>query len=310
MEPVNTAFSQKTPGLQLAFDSVSMGALQFCPRYYQLSIIQGWQPRTQNVHLSFGIWAHSTREVYYKARANGESHDDALDKALEYVLEATWNRALGRPWVSEDSNKNRVTLIRSMIWYLDQWREDPLETIILANGQPAVELSFSWQTTHSSAGGEPFLYCGHLDRVVKLNGQIYLSDLKTTKSSLDRWYFDGFSPYFQFSGYCYSAQIVYDTPTVGLIVDAMQVLVNGTRFQRSPIPRTQAQLDEWYTDLGGWLRVAEGYALANHWPMNTQACWKCAFRSICARPPATREQWLAADFTRRTWDPLVARGDV
>lgn len=311
--PVNTAFSLAVPGLQLAWDSVSLGALKKCPRYYQLAIVEGWQPREKSFHLDFGIWAHSSRERYYHAKAAGASHDDAVDAAVDYLLKATWDRGLQRPWISGDSNKNRYTLLRSMVWYLDHWEHDPLETVMLSNGKPAVELSFRYETTYASTltnSPEPFLLCGHLDRVATLNDLAYLSDLKTTKSTLGPWYFAQFTPDNQFSLYSYSGKVVFTLPLHGLIVDAMQVAVGFTRFERAPVARTPDQLDEWYRDFGQWLEVAQLYAARGVWPMNEKACFNCDFRSICARSPGGREMWLKADFTRRVWDPLVSRGEI
>jgi hypothetical protein len=38
------AFSPSIPGLQFAFDSVSLGLLKECPRKYQYTILEGWIP--------------------------------------------------------------------------------------------------------------------------------------------------------------------------------------------------------------------------------------------------------------------------
>lgn len=308
--PRNTAFSTTTPGLQLAWDSVSLGALMKCPRYYEYTIVRGWQPKRKSVHLDFGIWMHSARERYYHAKTQGASHDDALDVALQYALEATWNETLNRPWASDDPNKNRLTLIRTLVWYLDEWKDDPLETVVLANGKPAVELSFAYETTYKSAQGEAFLLCGHIDRLARMNGVLYLSDLKTTKSTLDTRYAQQFTPDNQLSLYTYSAQVVYSEPVHDLILDAVQVAVTFSRFQRFPIPRPRATLDEWYEGLGVWLAQAQLYAARGVWPQNAKACFLCEFRTICAHPPATREMWLRSDFVQRVWDPLISRGEV
>lgn len=307
----NFAFSSTIPGLQLVWDSVSLGALKKCPRYYQLSILEGWQPRKKRVDLEFGIFAHSCREQYYHAKATGKSHDEALDRALDWLLRATWDVRLGRPWATDDSNKNRGTLVRSMVWYLDQYASDALETVILASGKPAVELSFRYEITHKAADGTPFSLAGHLDRIAKMNGQTFLSDLKTTKHTVDQRYRESFTPDNQFSLYAYSAPIVFgEGVSGGILVDSIQVAVSFSRMERFIVPRPQALLDEWYEDLGSWLRMAEGFARAQKWPMNEKSCFLCEFRGICSRSPAMRQQWLQADFVQRVWDCTVARGDV
>lgn len=311
----NASFSQQLPKLQLFWDSVSTGALKECPRKYELAIIEGWEPKGErNHHLHFGIWMHSGREHYYHSRAKGEDHESALRAALHYVLVGTWNRALGRPWTSDDPNKNRATLIRSLCWYLDQWASDPMETLILANGLPAVELSFRFDTgLRSLSTSEPIMLCGHLDRVGKLGTSVYLSDLKTTKHTIKGFsaqdYFAQFSPDNQMSLYDIAGKVVYDLPVAGLMVDAVQVAATFSRFHRSPISRNDAQRDEWFRSFTSYVRQAEQYAQDDFWPMNDKACFRCHFRPVCARPPAARQMWLEADYKRRNWDPSIPRGN-
>lgn len=306
----NSSFSTLTPFLQLFWDSVSLGALKTCPRYYQYVIVEGWQPKRKSVHLDFGIWMHSGRERYYHSKAAGSTHDEAVLAAVDYALKATWNKVLSRPWASDDPNKNRFTLIRSLVWYLDHWEHDPLETVILANGKPAVELSFRLATEIHSAAGEAFALAGHLDRLGRMGDHIYISDLKTSKHTLDQNYFAQFSPDNQMSLYPLAVSIVYELPVAGMILDAVQVAVSFSRFNRAPIPRSESQLEEWYQAFGLYMQSAELYARARFWPQNDKACFRCDFREICAKPPAVRGLWLKADFVKRIWNPLETRGDV
>src|SRR5271156_3115727 len=142
MWPQNSAFSSQLPTLQIFWDSVSLGALKECPRYYELAIVRGWRSRAGAVDLEFGIFMHSARERYYHGLASGAGHDWAQLNTLDWLLEATWNAQLNRPWQG-DQYKNRFTLARSFIWYTEQWGpNDPLEQVYLANGKPAVEVSF------------------------------------------------------------------------------------------------------------------------------------------------------------------------
>lgn len=312
----NASFSQSLPALQLFWDSTSLGVLKECPRKYQLSIVEGWEPKgARNVHLEFGIWMHSGRERYYHERAKGAEHEQALHAALFFVLNATWNRVLKRPWASDDPIKNRFTLIRSLCWYLDKWQEDPMQTLILANGSPAVELSFRYPAGFTTAAtGEAIMLCGHLDRVGQLGGQTWLSDLKTTKHTIKGFssaeYFAQFSPDNQMSLYDLAGKVVYSLPVAGLMVDAVQVAATFSRFHRSPISRNDAQREEWFRAFQVYVSQAENYAQADFWPMNDKACFRCHFRPICSRPPSARQMWLESDYHRRSWDPSVPRGNA
>lgn len=312
---LNTSFSRQFPGLQLAIDSTSLGEFKTCPRKYYYSIIMGLQPKETSIHLAFGLLMHGGVERYNHARASGQDHEESILVAIGWVLGETWNKVLGRPGLQGDSYKNRLTLVRTLVWYFDQYGEnDALETVILANSKPAVELSFSFDSGYrSQLTGETVLFCGHLDRLVKFNGEYFISDLKTTKSELSPYFWQQFNPNNQFGMYTLAGNVVWSTPVKGLIVDGAQVLVNSSRFARHPVPMGPERLTEWHRDAMWHVRLMEGCAQVSYWPMNDKSCSNyggCPFLDICARAPATREPWLEANYKRRVWDPLQRRGDI
>ena len=312
-EVVNNSLSLISPRFQFAWDSTSIGAFKTCPRYYQLSILEGWQPREISVHLTFGLHFHSALERYDHLRFGGMDYDQAVREVVKYVLTITWDEQKNRPWLSDDPNKNRLTLLRSVVWYLDQFKEDPIETVRLANGKPAVELSFRFDSGYTSRNGESILLCGHLDRLATLNNKAFVLDRKTTKSTINQSFFDKFTPDNQMSLYAIAGKIVYNVQIEGIIVDGAQIAQTFTRFLRGVVPRTESGLEEWYFDLGQYIATAELYAEQNYWPMNDKSCGMyggCPFRKICSLPPSVRNEWLKADFTKRIWDPLKVRGDI
>jgi PD-(D/E)XK nuclease superfamily len=315
MTPVNSAFSPTIPFLQLAWDSTSLGFLKECPRKYFLTIVSSTVTKDQSVHLTFGILYHSALEAYDRARAEGKSHAQAKIFAVRTALTQSWNRELRRAWNSGDQYKNRLTLVRSIVWYLAQYENDPVATIILANGRPAVELSFRYSTTYISPDGSPYILCGHLDRVGRLENLPFIIDRKTTKYQLEERWFSQFSPDNQMTLYSFSGKIVYQLPTQGVMIDGAQVLVNSTRFKRGFTHRTDSQLNEWYRELGYWLDQAAYFASSQFWPMNDKSCGNyggCPFRGICDKSPEVREMFLndPSKFTVRSWNPLQIRGDV
>lgn len=310
---LNTSFSTTLPGLQLALDSTSMGALKECPRKYFYTVICGWQPRQQSVHLTFGLHYHAALEAYDHAKSRGFTHKQALHVAVKMALVLTWDKNLKRPWFSDDPYKNRLTLVRSVLWYLDSFEHDPMVTVQLSNGKPAVELSFRFETPHVSPEGLPFMWCGHLDRVGEMNGQIWILDRKTSKNPIDERYFKQFSPSNQMSGYTFAGKVAYKQPVQGIIIDACQILVSGTRFKRGVVMRDDAQLNEWMDDIGIYVNHAVSYAKECYWPMNDKSCGNfggCPFQMICGKSPLVREQWLESAFYKRVWDPLQVRGDI
>lgn len=314
----NSSFSAKQPMLQLAIDSTSLGEFKTCPRKYFYSIVMGFQPRVQSVHLTFGLLLHGGAERYQHGKSAGLSHADAMDLALDWTLRESWDKTKRRPWTPEDraaNVKNRFTLIRTLVAYLDAFGEnDTLQTVQLANGKPAVELSFTFDSGHKAkATGEPIVFCGHLDRLALLNDVPYIVDIKTTGRLMTPDWFKSWSPGNQFSMYMLAGQVAYAVPVKGLIVDGARITVAASEFQRGQVSRTPDQLDEWLAGTHFWLDAMSDCATRGSWPMNDKSCDNfggCQYRAVCSRPVGARQKWLELDFAQRIWNPLDRRGDV
>lgn len=304
--------------IQFAWDSTSLGWLKECPRKYQYSMIEQWRQKGGSVHLDFGGWYHSGLELYDRLRAEGRSHDEAQDEMVGQAMVWTWVEATetqpAKAWSADHPQKTRETLVRSLIWYTDHFKEDPAKTVILANGKPAVELSFKLELDIGPPAmvghGQPYVLCGHMDRVVEYIDGTYVMDRKTTMTTVSSNYFNQFSPDNQMSLYSFAGRIIYNLPIKGVIIDAAQIAVGFTRFSRGFTHRTEAQLDEWLQDSYRWFALAETYATANFWPMNDKSCHDyggCPFRKVCNKDPSVRDKFLESDFYKKEWNPLVPR---
>lgn len=290
--------------VQFAWDSTSLGWFKECPRKYYYSMIEGWRGRSESVHLKYGLFYHAGLESYDKRRATGEDHETALRGVVKSVLIDSF------PWPFDHSSKTRETLVRSIIWYLEQFKDDPARTVQLNSGRPAVELSFRMDLGHHSSSGVDYILCGHLDRVVDFNGLTFVMDRKTASSTLASNYFEKFDVDNQMSLYSIAARVLYNMPIRGVIIDAAQIAVGFTRFVRGFTYRTPAQLEEWLSDTKSWLDLAETYARKGHWPMNDKSCDKyggCPFRKVCSKDPGVRDIILESDFVREPWNPLTPR---
>ena len=164
--------------IQFGWDSTSIKLAEECLRKYQLKMLEGWQPETLSVHLRFGQHYATALEHYYKRRAAGEDYDTAVLGVVEEALVDTWDHELdaegnriagtGTPWHSEHNTKTRENLIRTIVWYLDQFQEDVATTLILSDGTPAVEYSFALPVDNG------IIFSGHIDRVVEYAGAPYV----------------------------------------------------------------------------------------------------------------------------------------
>jgi hypothetical protein len=301
----NSPFLPDT-NIQFAWDSTSLGWLKQCPRMYQYFMIEGWRGRTGQVHLDFGIWFHQALEVYYKLRAQGESHDDSVHQVTQLMLQETWLD--GKPWTHDfKSNKNRETLVRSVVWYLENWKDDPAKTLVLDDGTAAVELTFKMELDYGPEDGTNYLLSGHLDRIVTLGDDTFIMDHKTTEKTLSANYFDSFKPDNQMTLYTVASQVVFHTPVKGVLIDGVQVLVGGTNFARGVTYRNPEEIEEWLADTSVWLRQAEAFAEEDYWPMNDKSCRFCTFREVCDKSPSMRPRMLESHFDHRPWNPLEIR---
>lgn len=329
--------------IQYGWDSTSLGYLKTCPRLYQYIMIEGYAPNEDSVHLRFGQEYHKALEDYDRLRFAGIERDEAIRTIVGELLARVgdWH-----PDVSTRAGryKNIDNLLQLTIDYLDKYEDDPATTFELKDGIPAVELSFrfelDWgpQSSRPSflhdnwneiadivkEGGEvevpigpqqPYLLCGHLDRVVQFGDDLFVMDRKTSTMTLGDYYFDQFEPNNQMSLYTLASQVVLSSPVKGVIIDGAQILLEKpNHFKRGFTFRTKGQLEEWTEDLRFWFAQAEGYATANYWPMNDMSCGMyggCRFRSICSKDPAVRDQFLKSGFTKlpqeERWNPLKPR---
>jgi len=284
---------------QYAWDSTSLGQLKECPQKYYLSMVRGLRGGAASIHLEFGILYHKALENYDKLRAHGVTHTTAEEIVVKELLVVTYG------WEFDHNLKTRETLIRTVVWYLEQFGDnDPATTVVLNSGVPAVELSFRLQVD------DELVLCGHLDRVVEFQGQNYVMDRKTSNSTISSYYFDQFSPDNQMSLYTLAGSIIYDNPVKGVIIDAAQIAVGFSRFERAMVYRTDTQTTEWLRDTKLFIEQSRRYSDLNYWPRNDKSCHKyggCPFRQICASDPRVRETFISSNFSVVPWNPLIPR---
>jgi len=316
--------------IQFAWDSTSLGYIKTCPRLYQYIMIEGWSSSDESVHLRFGIEFHKALEDYDRKIAAGTERLDAIREVVYELLVRTYGWEVDTT-TKAGKYKNRRTLLALVIDYLDHYIQDKAQTYIKDDGAPAVELSFRFELDWGPSAGfsqgfeilpepgltpQPYLLCGHLDRVVSLDDDLYVMDRKTTTTTPGSYYFDQYQPHNQMTLYSLAAKIILDAPVRGVIIDAAQVLLEKpNNFVRGITFRTPDQLEEWLADLRYWLSLQERYAIDNYFPMNDTACDKfggCRFREVCSRSPQVRDNLLRSKFIKlppeEKWNPLRSRG--
>jgi len=313
-QPVTTSYD--ADGVQWAWDATSLKTAWTCPRMYYYKMIEGWQPNHARVHLWFGKIYADALELYHKLMANGTDREKAIAEVVYFALVESWDHDLddegnripgtGGPARFDHNTKTRENLIRTIIWYLEEFKDETHTTFILDNNKPAVELSFRLPVDDS------IIFCGHMDRLCKdHDNSIFVHDQKTTGSTIGPYYWRQFKPDIQFSMYTFIGKMAFNVPVSGLIVDAAQIAVGFSKFGRAPILFTDPELNEWFDETMEVIQRTQHYTREQFFPRNTTACNNfggCEFREVCARPHSVRENFLSGDFTKKErWDPVVPR---
>lgn len=293
-------------GLQYAWNSSSISVAETCLRKYKYQIIDGWQSKGSSVHLLFGGAYAKALETYFKL-VMGEmvTREEAIRTIVRNALIDTWDRERAAPMEFIHNAKTRENLIRSIVWYFEQFAEDTMPTIRLSDGRPAVEHSFAFEVDNG------IVFAGHLDRLVQYGDHVYVQDQKTTGHTLTPRFFDQFSPNTQMSMYTFAGRTIFGGPVRGVVIDAAQIAVGFTQFSRGFTSRTESELNEWYDDAMYWIETARHATREQHFPKNSASCGNyggCAFRHICARAPSVRDAFLDGDFVRgQALNPLEER---
>ena len=331
--PIDQPFLASRPKLQFAWDNTSLVLLKECARKYYYAIICGYRPLHKAPPLYFGGMFHTGLETYDELRARGTDHTEAQVAAVKKVMLSTmtiepehqvesFDPETGEAvlttvppqvklWTSDDPNRSRESLIRSIVWYTEHFKDDVLKTYIFPDGTPAIELSFRFDLPINTPEGDPYIYVGHIDKVAEMANQLWNVERKHTKRTLSQSYFASYTPNGQVTGYSFAGKVVLSKPVSGTIVDATQVAVGFNRHMRHMAMRSQEQLDEWLVNTLHWIKLAEHYAESDYWPMNEESCHKysgCQFRGICSKAPSARQVWLERDFKIDPWNPLKNRG--
>lgn len=215
-------------------------------------------------------------------------------------------------YVPEDTRKNRMTLVRTFLWYVEEQPErleDSLHPIKFPDGTPAVELSWRIPLPWKTAWGEQYLLSGHFDYLGRFGSLNYIVDNKTTTKTLSKRFFESYDPDLQFDIYDMVGGILYpDLELQGVLLDAANSQIEGSSFARMAYRKTEEQRKEQWQDLEFWIKQAERYAEADYWPMKKSSCWICDLKNVCNKPASARPGLLAANFKKgERWNPLIER---
>jgi hypothetical protein len=309
-------------GAQFAWDSTTLSTAFECERKYYFQYIEHFVDATRSVHLIFGGHYAKAVERYHKALALGASHDEAVYSVVRDAMIDTWIHNLNedgsrRPGTGHaelflSTSKTRENLIRTIVWYLEEYKNSEVKTLIKSDGTPAVEYSFKLPVDND------IIFCGHLDRVIEFADANFVQDQKTTGSTVTPNSFAAYDMAVQMSMYTWAGKAIFATPIKGVMIDIAQVASGFSRFLRGFTYRSDEYLTEWYGQVQAKIEVIrrktqhyQDTGDSSVFQPNYTACTNyggCEFRDVCSKAPQFRAQFLRSNFERRRpWNPLESR---
>lgn len=225
------------------------------------------------------------------------------------------------PWNPENKKKNRRTLVRALVWTLDEFEKGHIRPHADADGHAATEVDFAVPLPFNSPDGEPYLLTGIIDSFCEIGGpdQVMPRERKTTNSTLGRAYFDRFEFDIQIDVYSLAMRIMSeDEITPGVVLEAIQTGVTFSRARRQVIQSSNDQLEEFVETIQHWIGEAAIFARLAHlfpekamevYPMNRSNCNNfrkedvednmyssivhggCPYRELCTKDRSVRERY-------------------
>lgn len=210
-----------------------------------------------------------------------------------------------RVWAPVDKVKNRVTAVRTVVWFTEEFKDWQLRIVSLGTS-PLIE--HHWQTPITPK----IVACGTVDAVFQLGDSdtILVADYKTTRQSLGKNYFDQFDPHTQVEFYnmfrdAISAGLGFKVEGVAII--AMSLTQGGVKFGVNIFRQSEQRMEEAKVEFAYNLAMVDWNNKVHFWPRNTAHCFRCPFRPVCSAEPSARETILRENYIQAKWNPMTRR---
>jgi len=291
--------------IQLIWNPSQFDDIQKCEYYYKLRNIDRWgKPRLAATPAGFGTAVHAILSKYDASISNltlaGFSRQQVWEKAQRIAL---MDAALEAPKMIDNTDKRRTpeALIRTVIWYTEQYKDDNMTTLLLEGPDgpiPALEVRIP-----PTPLNDRYYWGGIIDKIGVIDEKNYIVDRKTTTTTVDSSYFvNRFTPDNQITGYMWSLQEGLGIEIAGFIIEAIQLMADSCRIVRFPVPRNPQQIEDWKFNAIKTMERAEYCAKDNYWRDQFPSCslyGGCEFRGICSVAKSLHNAYLESSFIKR-----------
>lgn len=286
-------------------DSSMLASYKSCAQKFYKEYVANWKSKAPSVHLraggAFAAGLETTRTAFY---VNGMGVADSITEGLIKLREF-----YGDFECPPSSGKTLDRMLGAFEFYFSHYPLDKTSPpIILPGGKQAIEFSFAepLPILHPETGN-PLVYAGRMDAILKFVGGQFLCDEKTT-SSLGATWGRQWDLRSQFTGYvwgCAQAGIKVN----GAIVRGVSILKTKYETQQVITYRPDYHVERWYNELLSWVQDMINNWESGMWRYNLDhSCADfggCQFRDACMAKDET--PWLETGFERRYWSPITRK---
>lgn len=301
-------FSHGIPTARLVWDATTLASFCLDPLQYYWRYVEGYNSIEPSINLLWGTAWDKTSEQYWLARGAGRPREEALHSAIAFAIDHANKVELDVVAASSGKDakkKNLSTLIRSIVWYDDEFGADEYEAATAEKTQHVKRLPIM------SGFGEPYYLVGNFDQVMRdtTNGKLVVFERKSTGSTISSSFWQRYDPSVQINTYAMMAHDRYSKEGLSnIVVEACQTAVGFSRFSRHECFRTPQQHDHWLKVVCFWIKFAEQIAAFGDWSVAMNLAgqmWESSMRNIQRRSPAMWTGLLDAAMEKQElWDPL------
>jgi hypothetical protein len=252
-----------------AYSNSQLQSYKSCPlqwRFYWDLNLRRVDDEGSDHHLRYGHAIHKGLETIYRGGSLREAQDAFL---AHYPTQLDLN----------DKAKTRQNGITALREYVKRWGAED------ARNWRVVEIEIRSDDPWSV---KPDLVVEHVQ-----HGGLYLVDHKTTGQYLNYKYWERFQPNSQITHYLDYGISKYG-PIEGFVINAISFRYNERasknapqagfwcNFERQTFNRRTEQIEFERQSRAAWIADIERSCEAGFWRTNTDSCWRCQYKSICA----------------------------
>ena len=255
-------------------DNTILQCFNRCPRMYKWRHLLGLVSQEgSTTPLDFGSAIHTCLELWYKGGTYSEG------------IAGFANSLTGKPTDDKRNIPNGLLILDA---YWKKWI--PEKTITVKHIESAIQIELT----------SDIIFCGKVDLVVEMFGDLYVLDHKTASSFSNTVA----RPNSQFTGYIYALRVL-GVPVTGAILNLIAVLKTKQDFHRVITTRQEWELTEWkrwVCDTKQLIDIATQY---DDFPKYTHSCWQCGYKELCNSGPESLQTMIDSKYKQEKWEPWV-----